>query len=288
MSNAQITKKLASSAAAEVTNTEMVDLPYAPPVEDYTIGHFIMGSPFAPTSKHSSWQLEGLLEGLSTPALRHLHFLSGRILDSRTPSGISAFGDVNVTGLETILGHFGPAGPDVVVLDDLGRRVGIVEVKGGASAAPATDVANPPKAFAAFKDLASWLDAPDEEITKLIGVGRTTPYSWERDGRDPRRGSVRKLFETHATLAAIRDRLGEGGLHRWLNSGEPSRRDLVLRGDLADLERDVHQLLFRPRDTGVDLAWRPDREPDPTSEPEDQAASAARPSHRKARRAPIR
>lgn len=287
MSTTQTTKKIGGSAAPDVTKADMVNLPYEPLTDDFTMGHFIAASPFGPT-KHSSWQLHGLLDGLSTPALRELHDLAGRILDSRTPSGISAFGDINVASLRTILDRLGTAAPDMVVRDDLGQTVGIVEVKGEAAATQATEAADPPKAFTAFKEVASWLDARDEEITQLIGVGRTTPYSWERDGREPRRGSVRKLFETHATLAAIRDRLGEGGLHRWLNSGEPSRRDLILQGDLVRLERDVRQLLFERRDTGVDLTWRSDPVPDPEVEPEEQATSTARPSHRKARRARIR
>ena len=50
-------------------------------------------------------------------------------------------------------------------------------------------------AFRAFRELARLLRVSDDELTHVIGIGRTTPYAWERVGREPRPNTVRRLYQ---------------------------------------------------------------------------------------------
>jgi hypothetical protein len=150
-------------------------------------------------------------------------------------------------------------------------------------AAAAEDTARTePAAYRAFKDLGRWLDAEDGQIADMVGIGRTTPYTWKREGREPRAGTAQRIYEHHATMDALQRRLGEEGLRRWLHEGVPTRRDAVLAGGLTDLERDVHEVLFRrPVDQEVDLAAAPE---DTTSAVFPAQTAPVRPSGRRPRR----
>jgi len=140
-----------------------------------------------------------------------------------------------------------------------------------------------PPAYRAFKDLAEWLEARDDEVAEAVGIGRTTPYTWKRDNREPRRGSAQRIYEFHAVLLSLLRQLGATGLRTWLFSGNPSRRDLLLRGDLEATERAVHEVLFRAHDSGVDLAWSPEPE-NQTEANRAPRASTPRRSRRKVNR----
>lgn len=139
-----------------------------------------------------------------------------------------------------------------------------------------------PAAYRAFKDLGRWLDAEDGQIADMVGIGRTTPYTWKREGREPRAATAQHIYEHHATLDALQRRLGVDGLRRWLHEGVPPRRDAVLAGDLASLERDVHEVLFRrPVDSQIDLAAAPEG----STAAARAKSPAVRPSGRRPRRA---
>jgi len=133
-----------------------------------------------------------------------------------------------------------------------------------------------------FKKLGEWLSVGDEDIARAIGIGRTTVYSWQRENREPRRGTAQRLYEYHAVLSALRRRLGPEGLMLWLSAGEPSHRDLLLAGDLESVEGAVDTQLFSRRVAGSDFAWQGnDRGPAVAS----SDSEPLRPSRRKARRA---
>lgn len=154
---------------------------------------------------------------------------------------------------------------------------------GTATAADTADtVGTEPAAYRAFKDLGRWLDAEDGQVADMVGIGRTTPYTWKREEREPRAATAQRVYEHHATLDALQHRLGEDGLRRWLHESVPPRRDAVLAGGLAGLERDVHEVLFRrPVDQQVDLAAVPE---DTTSAAAPAQAAPVRPSGRRPRR----
>lgn len=142
--------------------------------------------------------------------------------------------------------------------------------------------AGDPPAYEAFKALGRWLNADDAAIAEMVGVGRTTAYTWKRDGREPRAATAQRIYEYHATLDALRRRLGTGGLRRWLHEGVTPRRDVLLAGDLEHLEREVHDVLFRRAPTQrVDLAAAPE-----DSSPAEVSGSegSLRPSGRRPRR----
>jgi hypothetical protein len=137
-------------------------------------------------------------------------------------------------------------------------------------------------AVRAFKKLGEWLGVGDEDIAGAVGIGRTTVYSWQRENREPRRGTAQRLYEYHAVLSALRRRLGPEGLTLWLSAGEPSHRDLLLKGDLESVEGAVDTQLFVGQGAGPDLAWRGE---DFGRAVGYLSTDPPRPSRRKARRA---
>lgn len=139
-----------------------------------------------------------------------------------------------------------------------------------------------PAAYRAFKDLVRWLDAEDAQVAEMVGIGRTTPYTWKREGREPRAATSQRIYEHHATLDSLRRKLGGSELRRWLHEGVPTRREALLAGGLQSLEADVHDVLFRraPGDR-IDLAAAPE---DTAAVAITAAPGAARPSGRRPRR----
>lgn len=118
-------------------------------------------------------------------------------------------------------------------------------------------------AFNAFKELVGWLQATDADVAAMVGVGRTTPYSWKREGREPRRENVRRLFAAHTVVAALVRRLGEDDATQWLVYDDPSRRERILAGDLASIQAQARDLLFpRRRRRERAGAWRSDDDPE--------------------------
>lgn len=154
--------------------------------------------------------------------------------------------------------------------------VGPGDVQPGLTTTSMPEVA-PPRAYLAFKDLADWLSADEAEIADMVGIGRTTPYAWHRDGREPRPSTVRRLYEFHATLDALRRKLGEEGMQQWLELG---RRDTLIVGDLEAVGDDVRRVLFSSAQRWFDLAAAPE----PTEE-RPQARGPAGQRVRRARRA---
>src|SRR5579875_3666336 len=82
-------------------------------------------------------------------------------------------------------------------------------------------------------------------------AARLEPYG----PREPRPSTVRRLYEYHATLDALRRRLGESAMQRWLELG---RRETLLAGNLEALGDDLRQALFSPAQRWFDLAAAPE------------------------------
>ena len=100
------------------------------------------------------------------------------------------------------------------------------------------------RAYAAFKDLGRWLMLDDPTVARMVGIKRTTPYAWGRDGRQPRPATVRRLLQHHSVVAAVVDRLGAGDALAWLAAGNPSPVDLLLDGRLDAVDELVGELVF--------------------------------------------
>ena len=127
--------------------------------------------------------------------------------------------------------------------------------------------------YRACKDLGSWLGVSDEDVASMVGVGRTTLYSWKR-GAEPRRPAIaRQLYQLHAVLRALYSQLGEDALRHWLKHGSPCPQTLLEQRDFDLFERLADEVLF-PRDDKpvrrLDAARLPD-EPKASPSPADRA-----------------
>lgn len=122
-------------------------------------------------------------------------------------------------------------------------------------------------AYTTFKDLGNWLEASDEEISEAVGIGRTTVYSWHRDGREPRPRTSQKIYEMHAALSSLVQKLGREGLRNWLFGGKSpsSPRQIFLAGDIDRINEVVYPVLFSGVGPDSSLTWR--HEPEFNDEP---------------------
>jgi len=102
-------------------------------------------------------------------------------------------------------------------------------------------------AYSKFKQVAGWLGVSDLEAARIVGVGRTTPYAWERDAHEPRPSRAGKLYEYHSLLGSVLRSLGPTGLQTWLSSGIPSPRQRLVAGNLAAAYDAAHDLIFSTR-----------------------------------------
>lgn len=172
-------------------------------------------------------------------------------------------------GRVTVLGHgvigktlsFGRTGTDAPLRYET-RLIGWeTDYEPFASLAPVTPEVGS-KAFAAFTELREWLNMSVAEAAELLGVGRTTPItSWVRQGHDPRPRIARRLYELHATVGSVIDKLGEQGAAWWLVQGSPSPADLMVKSDLSEFTDAVERLAITSRKrvgppAGSDIAPR--------------------------------
>jgi hypothetical protein len=88
-------------------------------------------------------------------------------------------------------------------------------------------------AFRAFSELREWLSLSVPDAAELVGVGRTTPNSWERDGREPRPRLARRLYQLHALIGSLVRRHGVERTRVWLERGEPSPLSLMGRESIG-------------------------------------------------------
>lgn len=116
-----------------------------------------------------------------------------------------------------------------------------------------------PLALKAFRDLARWLELPDDVMAGLVGIGRTTPYAWARRGSEGRPATTRRLYQLHALLTAVKSRLGDYGFGVWLRA---SVRELLLSGRQEEAIEQARHVLFPDsyeRRVGLG-AWTPEQE----------------------------
>ena len=174
-----------------------------------------------------------------------------------------------------------PAWPDLLVRDELNTAptgtvtydiammpLRIAEPEAAATTKPGTAATTgslAARAYAAFKDLGRWLMLDDPTVARMVGIKRTTPYAWEREGRQPRPVTVRRLLQHHTVVAAVVDRLGADGARAWLAAGSPSPVELLLNGRLDAVDEQVGELVFaRTAPTPPAGAYMPDDELPPS------------------------
>jgi hypothetical protein len=101
-----------------------------------------------------------------------------------------------------------------------------------------------PPAYRAFCQLRRWLSLSARETAEMLGLGYTTPYTWKRENREPQPANARAVYQHHALVEAIVQRLGEPGAQSWLHSGSPSPFDLLVAGDIEAATNAAQQLIF--------------------------------------------
>jgi hypothetical protein len=99
-------------------------------------------------------------------------------------------------------------------------------------------------AFQAFVELKTWLKLNTAEAAELVGVKRTTPHAWAREGRKPQPSNARRLSQLHSIVKALVRALGEDEATRWLEAGDPSARELLLSGDVEAAAKSAEELLI--------------------------------------------
>jgi DNA-binding XRE family transcriptional regulator len=103
-------------------------------------------------------------------------------------------------------------------------------------------------AFRAFTELRQWLRLSVPETASLVGVRRTTPNAWERDGREPRPATARRLYQLHALVGSLIRRLGPTAGFAWLHSGStPPISLLEPKGDIGSFARAIEHVVFGER-----------------------------------------
>ncbi len=109
---------------------------------------------------------------------------------------------------------------------------------------PVAEVEAPP-AYRAYEELRNWLGMTAAEVADMIGVGRTTPYTWLRQRCEPQPTTSRRLYQVHSIIDALRNRLGEAETRVWLEGGNPSPVEVLRESGHEGLMRLAHDLLFR-------------------------------------------
>jgi hypothetical protein len=100
------------------------------------------------------------------------------------------------------------------------------------------------RAYRTFVELADWLGLTQAQTAELLGMGRTTPLAWEREGHEPQPARARRLYQTHALVSTLVRRLGREDTRRWLEAGDPSPLALIGKGDVTRADDLADELIF--------------------------------------------
>lgn len=100
------------------------------------------------------------------------------------------------------------------------------------------------RAYRTFVELADWLGLTQAQTADLLGMGRTTPLAWNREGHEPQPARARRLYQAHALVSTLLRRLGSEEMHRWMEAGNPSPLDLIAEGDVTGADDLADELIF--------------------------------------------
>lgn len=112
----------------------------------------------------------------------------------------TTFGGTAATGfLEPRINREFFAEPDLTNFMVISRRV-------DANPAHHSPARAPIKPFKAFADLKEWLQLSSKQLTTLLGIKRTTPNAWDREGRSPRPATQLRLDLLHRYISDLAGR----------------------------------------------------------------------------------
>jgi transcriptional regulator with XRE-family HTH domain len=116
---------------------------------------------------------------------------------------------------------------------------------------PVVHTAKESPALAAFNRLRHALSLTDEETARVVGIGRTTFYSWQR-GTDPRSSTIRELYELDALVVSLLRAIGDAGLQDLLHLRQSSGQTLheLIRDGHTEELRDRARAAIFSRSTG--------------------------------------
>jgi transcriptional regulator with XRE-family HTH domain len=113
---------------------------------------------------------------------------------------------------------------------------------------------------AAFQRLRESLPITDDELADIVGVGRTTPYKWMREGTAPKPKTLRHIMRLDAIVRGLQAFYDADQLNEWLVVGTPSPLQLLRNGTIDAFERLSHTAIFKPpttRPVGYDVEAAP-------------------------------
>lgn len=119
-----------------------------------------------------------------------------------------------------------------------------------------------PRAYLAFKDLVDWLEAPEEDVASSVGVELYVIRSWVYEKREPRAQTARKIYQIHASLSAVLQKLGRVKMKQFLFETTPSPRLAILSGDATALSKLAYPIIFIEANKNHTFTWRAETELD--------------------------
>jgi hypothetical protein len=97
------------------------------------------------------------------------------------------------------------------------------------------------------RQLADWLGITYDQLANITGVSRAAFFYWRRPGTKPRSENAERVQHLFALTSLLVKRLGVRGARAWLHSGPTPAWDVLLAGDLTNLDRLVRQSMFPSR-----------------------------------------
>ncbi len=140
------------------------------------------------------------------------------------------------------------------------------------------------RALSAVADIQSWLGMGRDDVAQVAGYSPRSIKNW-REGTDPYPATVRRLFDIHALVGSLTQRLGQDGTRVWLATaaaGGRARRELLGTEDgLRNLVSEAAPILFEApvRDARTVQFEEPTR-PETPPRPELFVRAAHRTRHR--------
>lgn len=138
---------------------------------------------------------------------------------------------------------------------------------------------------AALKDITRWLGLSDVQIAGATGIDRSTLWRLRSKGATARPATEAPVWRLHALAAAAARLLEPAGAKSWLHAGEPSPAALLSDGKLAEVERQLDQVLFTGNNPQTTFAAVADDDYETDAHDSSTTTPIAR-GARRARRAP--
>jgi hypothetical protein len=99
---------------------------------------------------------------------------------------------------------------------------------------------------AAFQRLRDALPITDDELALVVGVGRTTPYKWNREGSSPQPKTLRLILWLDAIVRGLLASRDRAQFDQWLLVGDPAPIQLLHDHAIEAFERRAHAAVFTP------------------------------------------